>query len=80
VQRVDKASSASPWPGWYRPVDQEQRDHNGQNTFSQAFHQDAPKAAALDKGYSALQNIQQFEARGIDPFIATGREPHHQCQ
>src|SRR3972149_2042292 len=37
-----------------------------------------PKAAALDKIYFAPQNIQDFEARGIDPFIATGREPHHQ--
>jgi transposase len=36
-----------------------------------------PKAAALDKGYYAPQNIREFEARDIDPFIATGREPHH---
>jgi len=36
-----------------------------------------PKAAALDKGYYAPKNIQELEARGIDPFIATGREPHH---
>ena len=36
-----------------------------------------PKAAALDKIYFAPQNIQDFEARDIDPFIATGREPHH---
>lgn len=37
-----------------------------------------PQAAALDKGYFAPTNIQAFEARDIDPLIATGREPHHQ--
>jgi transposase len=36
-----------------------------------------PEAAALDKIYFAPENIQAFEARDIDPFIATGREPHH---
>lgn len=36
-----------------------------------------PDAAALDKIYFAPKNIQEFEAHGIDPFIATGREPHH---
>ena len=36
-----------------------------------------PPAAALDKGYFAPANIQAFEAREIEPFIATGREPHH---
>jgi transposase len=36
-----------------------------------------PKTAALDKIYFAPKNIQALEARGIDPFIATGREPHH---
>ena len=36
-----------------------------------------PEAAALDKIYFAPQNIQDFEAREIEPFIATGREPHH---
>jgi transposase len=36
-----------------------------------------PQAAALDKIYFAPKNIQEFETRGIDPFIATGREPHH---
>jgi len=36
-----------------------------------------PTAAALDKGYYAPRNIREFEARAIDPFIATGREPHH---
>lgn len=36
-----------------------------------------PTAAALDKIYFAPQNIQDFEARQIEPFIATGREPHH---
>jgi len=36
-----------------------------------------PQAAALDKIYFSPQNIQDFEAREIEPFIATGREPHH---
>jgi transposase len=36
-----------------------------------------PEAAALDKSYFAPKNIQALEARAIDPFIATGREPHH---
>jgi transposase len=36
-----------------------------------------PKAAALDRSYFAPKNIQALEARTIDPFIATGREPHH---
>ena len=36
-----------------------------------------PKAAALDNSYFAPENIRELEARSIDPFIATGREPHH---
>ena len=36
-----------------------------------------PKAAALDKIYFSPDNIRDLEARNIDPFIATGREPHH---
>jgi len=36
-----------------------------------------PKAAALDKIYFAPKNIQELETWGIDPFVATGREPHH---
>ncbi|MCJ7739285.1 MAG: transposase [Anaerolineae bacterium] len=36
-----------------------------------------PEGAALDNGYFAPKNIQELEARAIDPFIATGREPHH---
>ncbi len=36
-----------------------------------------PKAAALDNGYFAPENIRELESRAIDPFIATGREPHH---
>ena len=35
-----------------------------------------PQAAALDKIYFAPENIQALEARAIEPFIATGREPH----
>jgi transposase len=36
-----------------------------------------PTAAALDTGYFSEANIALFECRGIDPHIATGREPHH---
>jgi transposase len=37
-----------------------------------------PEAAALDNGYFSATNIEQIEARKIEPSIATGREPHHQ--
>jgi transposase len=36
-----------------------------------------PKAAAMDCNYFSPNNIQALEALGIDPYIATGREPHH---
>ncbi len=36
-----------------------------------------PTAAALDNGYFSQANIQAIEQRGIEPYIATGREPHH---
>jgi len=36
-----------------------------------------PNAAALDNGYFSPTNVQVLEARGIEPYIATGREPHH---
>jgi len=36
-----------------------------------------PKAAALDNGYFSPRNVQALEARGIEPYIATGREPHY---
>jgi len=36
-----------------------------------------PEASALDNGYFSASNITEFEARGIDPYIATGREAHH---
>jgi transposase len=36
-----------------------------------------PKAAAMDRNYFSPNNIQALEALGIDPYIATGREPHH---
>lgn len=35
------------------------------------------KAANLDTGYFSEDNIQGLEDRGIDPYIATGRTPHH---
>jgi len=36
-----------------------------------------PQAAAMDHSYFSPHNIQELEALGIDPYIATGREPHH---
>ena len=37
-----------------------------------------PAAVAMDTGYFSAANIQACEARGIDPYIATVREAHHQ--
>lgn len=37
-----------------------------------------PKKANLDTGYFSEDNIAGLAARGIDPYIATGRSPHHQ--
>jgi hypothetical protein len=37
-----------------------------------------PDTANLDTGYFSQNNIAGLEARGIDPYIATGRTPHHQ--
>jgi transposase len=37
-----------------------------------------PKAAALDNGYFSPTNVEELEARGVDPYIATGRDRHHQ--
>jgi transposase len=36
-----------------------------------------PAAAALDNGYWSPANVKAMEERGIEPYIATGREPHH---
>ena len=36
-----------------------------------------PQAGALDAGYFSQHNITEMERRGIEPYIATGREPHH---
>ena len=36
-----------------------------------------PEAAALDNGYFSEANIAALERRSIEPYIATGREPHH---
>ena len=36
-----------------------------------------PTAAALDNGYFSEANVAALERRGIEPYIATGREPHH---
>ena len=35
-----------------------------------------PQAAALDQGYFSAANIELLEGLGIEPYIATGREPH----
>lgn len=39
---------------------------------------DTPTAVAMDNGYFSQGNIAACEARGIEPYIATGRDPHHQ--
>jgi hypothetical protein len=36
-----------------------------------------PEAGALDNGYFSEENITEMNRRGIEPYIATGREPHH---
>ncbi|MEO6723921.1 MAG: IS1182 family transposase [Blastocatellia bacterium] len=36
-----------------------------------------PEAVALDNGYFSEKNIEELEARKIEPYIATGRESHH---
>ena len=36
-----------------------------------------PAAGALDNGYFSESNIAACERRHIDPYIATGRDPHH---
>jgi transposase len=36
-----------------------------------------PSAVAMDNGFFSAANIQACERRGIDPYIATGRDPHH---
>jgi hypothetical protein len=36
-----------------------------------------PDAGAMDNGYFSAINIAVCESRGIEPYIATGREPHH---
>lgn len=36
-----------------------------------------PAAAALDNGFFSEKNIAALEQRHIEPYIATGREPHH---
>jgi len=36
-----------------------------------------PQAAALDNGYFSETNINAFQEREVEAYIATGREPHH---
>jgi transposase len=35
-----------------------------------------PEAAALDQGYFSAANVETLEQLGIEPYIATGHEPH----
>jgi len=37
-----------------------------------------PQAAALDTGYWSPSNVEGLTAREIEPYIATGRDSHHQ--
>jgi transposase len=37
-----------------------------------------PESVAMDNGYFSAGNIEASEQLGIEPFIATGREPHYQ--
>ena len=37
-----------------------------------------PAAAALDHGYGGPATLEACAGRDIEPYIATGREPHHQ--
>jgi transposase len=37
-----------------------------------------PKAAALDNGYWSPTNVEELDRRGIEPYIATGRDSHYQ--
>ena len=37
-----------------------------------------PKAAALDNGYWSPTNVEELERRGIEAYIATGRDSHYQ--
>jgi len=36
-----------------------------------------PEGVAMDNGYFSASNIQASEQLGIEPYIATGREPHY---
>jgi hypothetical protein len=36
-----------------------------------------PQAAALDAGYFGPATLLACARRGIEPYIATGRDPHH---
>jgi len=36
-----------------------------------------PEGAALDNGFFSARNILALEQRSIEPYIATGREPHY---
>ncbi len=36
-----------------------------------------PKSAAMDNGYFSEANIKYCLEKGIEPYIATGRNPHH---
>ena len=37
-----------------------------------------PEAAAMDHGYWSPTNVEGLQGQGIEPYIATGRDQHHQ--
>ena len=37
-----------------------------------------PQALLADAGYFSDENVKRCEAEGIEPYIASGRERHHQ--
>ncbi len=36
-----------------------------------------PKSVSMDNGYFSEKTIEYCESKGIEPYIATGREPHY---
>ncbi len=36
-----------------------------------------PASVSMDNGYFSESNVRTCEDRGLEPYIATGREPHH---
>ena len=54
------------------------RDHQPAPTLDAiASAVGTPEAVAMDNGYFSEATLQACAQRGIEPYIATGREPHH---